>query len=102
MSGSHVLHVLDAAHIKPHAKGGEHAITNGILLRQDLHTLLDLGYMTVTPEYRVEVSQKIKEEFNNGKEYYAIHGSTLGLPDSPSFRPDPELLQWHNESVFLG
>ncbi|HXT24759.1 MAG TPA: HNH endonuclease [Candidatus Eisenbacteria bacterium] len=35
-------HVLDAAHIKPCAKGGEHALTNGILLRQDLRTLLDL------------------------------------------------------------
>jgi len=101
MSGSHVLHVLDAAHIKPYAKGGEHAVTNGILPRQDLHTLLDLGYMTVTHEYRIEVSQKIKEEFNNGKEYYAMHGSTLGLPESLSFRPDSKLLQWHNESVFL-
>jgi len=62
-------------------KSGEHAVTNGILLRQDLHTLLDLG---------------------NGKEYYAMYGSTLGLPESLSFRPDPKLLQWHNESVFLG
>jgi HNH endonuclease len=73
-------HVLDAAHIKPCAKGGEHALTNGILLWQDLHTLLDLG---------------------NGKEYYAMYGSTLGLPQSLSFRPDPKLLQWHKKVFFL-
>jgi putative restriction endonuclease len=101
MSGSHVLHVLDAAHIKPYAKGGDHAVTNGILLRQDLHTLLDLGYVTITPEYQVEVSQRIKEEFNNGKEYYAMHGTELALPERGSFQPDPELLRWHNETVFL-
>jgi putative restriction endonuclease len=34
MSGSHVLHVLDAAHIKPYSEGGEHAVNNGLLLRQ--------------------------------------------------------------------
>jgi putative restriction endonuclease len=100
MSGSHVLHVLDAVHIKPYGKGGEHSVANGILLRQDLHTLLDRGYMTVTPEYRIEVSQKIKEEFNNGKEYYAMHGMELGLPNDVRFRPAPNLLQWHNEYIF--
>ncbi len=47
MSGSHVLHVLDVAHIMPYAKGGKHTLTNGVLLRQDLYTLLDLGYLTV-------------------------------------------------------
>jgi putative restriction endonuclease len=100
MSGSHVLHVLDAAHIKPYMKGGEHAISNGLLLRQDLHTLFDRGYLTVTPEYSVEVSQRIKEEFNNGKEYYAMHGTRLAVPDASAFRPDRELLKWHNESIF--
>ena len=101
MSGSHVLHVLDAAHIKPYTLGGEHAVTNGLLLRQDLHTLFDRGYLTVTPDYSVEVSQRIKEEFNNGKEYYEMHGTRLAVPDANTFRPDPELLKWHNESIFV-
>lgn len=101
MSGSHVLHVLDAAHIKPYTKGGEHAVPNGLLLRQDLHTLFDRGDVTVTPDYSVEVSQRIKEEFNNGKEYYAMHGTRLAVPGAMAFRPDPELLEWHNESVFV-
>jgi len=45
----------------------------------------------LTPEYKVEVSQRIKEEFNNGKEYYAMHGMKLGVPESNSFCPDPQL-----------
>jgi putative restriction endonuclease len=99
-TNSHVLHVLDAAHIKPYSVGGEHRPTNGILLRQDLHTLFDRGYVTVTPDYRIEVSPRIKEEFNNGKDYYAMHGRTIHLPERPEFRPDPEVLRWHNESIF--
>ena len=73
-TGSPVLHVLEAAHIKPFSEGGPHAVSNGILLRQDVHTLFDRGYVTVTPEYRVEVSRRIKEEFENGREYYSSHG----------------------------
>jgi predicted restriction endonuclease len=90
-TNSPVLHVLEAAHIRPYSAGGTHAPSNGILLRQDLHTLLDRGYMTVTPGHRIEVSSRIKEEFHNGKEYYALHGheSTSELKRSemlPMFR----------------
>ena len=44
---------------------------------------------------------RIKAEFDNGKEYYAMHGTKLGLPERGSFQPDPELLRWHNEAVFF-
>jgi HNH endonuclease len=71
---SPILHVLEAAHIRPYGENGSHAVTNGILLRQDVHTLFDRGYITVTPEYRFEVSRRIKEEFDNGREYYSGHG----------------------------
>ena len=62
-----VRHVLEAAHIRPYSSGGAHIPSNGILLRQDLHTLFDRGYRTATPPHQVEVSSRIKEEFNNGK-----------------------------------
>jgi putative restriction endonuclease len=100
LTGSHVLHVLDAAHIKPYSLGGTHDPANGILLRQDIHTLFDRGYLTVTPEYRVEVSRRIKEEFDNGKEYYAIHGQPIHLPEAASLKPSQKSLIWHNETVF--
>ena len=80
-TNSPVLHVLDAAHIRPYSSGGTHVPSNGILLRQDLHTLFDRGYMTVTPSHRIEVSPQIKEEFHNGKEYYRLHGETMRLPE---------------------
>jgi len=100
LTGSHVLHVLEAAHIKPYALGGTHEPSNGILLRQDMHTLFDRGYVTVTPEYRVEVSKRLKEEFDNGKEYYAVHGQRIYLPNPAYLRPSVEALTWHNQNKF--
>ena len=92
--------MLDAAHIRPYSLGGTHEPNNGILLRQDVHTLFDRGYLTVTPEYRVEVSGRIREEFDNGKEYYAIHGQSIHIPEAMEFRPSRQSLIWHNEAVF--
>ncbi len=100
LSSSHILHILDAAHIRPYAKDGTHSPTNGLLLRQDIHTLFDLGYITVTPEYKVEVSKRIKQEFDNGADYYAMHGRRINLPDTAQLRPSAEMLRWHNQVVF--
>jgi putative restriction endonuclease len=102
LSSSHILHILDAAHIRPFATaGGTHSPTNGILLRQDIHTLFDRGYITVAPDFRIEVSRRIKEEFNNGVEYYAMHGKQIHLPQMEQLRPSKDSLVWHNENVFL-
>jgi putative restriction endonuclease len=102
LSSSHILHILDAAHIRPYkTEGGTHSPTNGILLRQDIHTLFDRGYITVTPDYRVEVSKRIKEEFNNGVEYYTMHGKQINVPALEQMRPSREALAWHNETKFL-
>lgn len=99
----HSLPVLEAAHIKPFSLSGPHEVYNGILLRSDFHRLMDTGYITITPEYRVEVSRKLKEDFENGRSYYPYHGKPLSvLPDRPEDRPNKELLIWHNENVFKG
>lgn len=102
MTGEKTLPVLEAAHIKGFAAGGEHRVSNGLLLRADLHTLYDRGYVTVTSDHRVEVSRRIREEFSNGRAYYALNGGSIELPPLPEHRPAPELLQWHAENVFRG
>jgi len=96
------LPVLEAAHIRPYARGGVHEVPNGLLLRQDLHTLFDLGYATVTRNGRFEVSRRIKEEYHNGRAYYALSGQHLAMPAQAELHPAPNLIDWHNENVFLG
>jgi putative restriction endonuclease len=96
------LPVLEAAHIRDYHDVQEHRIENGILLRADIHKLFDSGYVTVTPEFRFEVSRRIREEFENGRDYYALHGSRMRLPDDIADRPAVESLIWHNEQRFQG
>jgi len=98
---SKALPVLQAAHIVPYAEGGEHAVTNGLLLRSDVHRLFDLGYMTVTPEYRFEVSGRLRTDFENGEEYLAMRGREIWVPADAGARPDPQALVWHAENRFV-
>ncbi|HEX3048466.1 MAG TPA: HNH endonuclease [Bacillota bacterium] len=101
ITGEKTLPVLTAAHIKPYSQAGPHEVRNGLLLREDLHTLFDRGYLTVTDDLHVEVSRRIKEDFGNGREYYAMHGKQLLiLPGQAGDRPAQEYLRWHNEHVY--
>jgi putative restriction endonuclease len=103
LTGEKTLPVLEAAHIKPYAEQGPHRIQNGLLLRSDLHILFDQGYFTITPDHHVLVSKRIREEFENGRDYYALDGKPVKvLPDLERNRPAPEFLQWHNEQMYLG
>lgn len=70
-------------------------------MRSDIHKLFDTGYITVTHDLKVEVSSRIKQEFQNGKEYYQFHGKSLAyLPDRSSDSPDRTYLDWHNENIY--
>ncbi len=100
VTNEHSLPALEAAHIKPYARGGDHAVSNGLLLRSDLHRLFDRGYVTVTPDHRLEVSRLLREDFSNGRSYYPLHGSRIAVPARAQHLPDSELLRWHNDSVF--
>jgi putative restriction endonuclease len=40
VSGEHSLPALEAAHVRPYADGGAHALPNGLLLRADIHRLV--------------------------------------------------------------
>src|SRR3954451_14576812 len=75
VTGERTLPALDAAHIRPFSDGGGHDVSNGILMRRDIHSLFDLGYVTISPDMTFEVSKKIREEYENGRHYYALHGT---------------------------
>ncbi|MCA9547393.1 MAG: HNH endonuclease, partial [Myxococcales bacterium] len=98
----HSLPVIEAAHIKPYSDGGEHIVTNGLALRSDIHRLFDKGYVTVDEQHRFVVSNRLREDFDNGKIYYERQGQALYLPGRPDERPDAGFLAWHREQVFRG
>ena len=56
----------------------------------------------MTPESRFLVSKRIREEFENGRDYYALHGSEVQLPVKRELAPSSEYLDWHASNVFRG
>jgi putative restriction endonuclease len=93
---------LQATHIRPLAVHGRHAVSNGLALRSDLRRLFEAGFVTVTPELRVEVSGRIKQDLPNARSYQPLHGRSLRLPARASDHPDPAQLRWHNEHCYNG
>lgn len=96
------LPALEAAHIRPWADRPRHEVTDGLLLRSDVHRLFDAGYVTATPEYRVEASRRMKDDFDDGDTYLKLHGARVAVPDREEWRPAAEALVWHNERVCRG
>ena len=60
ISGESVAEVLEAAHIVGHAEVGINHTKNGLLLRSDLHRLLDAGLIAINPQsLKVVVSKDL-------------------------------------------
>ncbi|MCG3151124.1 MAG: hypothetical protein GEEBNDBF_00393 [bacterium] len=100
ITGEHSLPVLDAAHITPYLGPASNHPQNGLVLRADIHRLFDDGYVSVTPDYRFVVSERLKDEFQNGKTYYGLADRQILLPDQASHYPSREALEWHHDVVF--
>ena len=49
-----------------------------------------------------EEAGRLKDEFDNGRSYYGLHGQALVLPTEATARPAGAALAWHRDNVFLG
>lgn len=79
VSGTGVVSLLEAAHIRPHANGGSYSVDNGLLLRADLHTLFDLGMLRIEVQ-DAEVVVALPPEVRREKAYLGLHGSKVTAP----------------------
>ena len=61
VTGFNTERVLEAAHISPYLGLHTNSVTNGLLLRADIHTLFDLSLLTVTRDYRVHVAPELAD-----------------------------------------
>lgn len=101
MTSERTLPALEAAHIHRYSQGGDHSMSNGLLLRSDLHRLFDRGYLAIEPDSLIiRVSPRIREEFENGRDYYALDGRKLTKPKNPLAFPSQEKLIQHYDVVF--
>lgn len=102
ITGETTLPVLEAAHIKPVTQDGNHTLSNGLLMRADMHILYDRGLIGIDQDYRIRISRQIREQYFNGKVYYSHEGEVMrSIPEDQGLRPAPDLLAWHMEKVFV-
>lgn len=62
ITGCNILEILDAAHIYPYRGEKDNAISNGVLLRTDIHKLFDKYLLSIHPiNFTVHVSKYITD-----------------------------------------
>lgn len=92
VTGCGIHELLEAAHIQPYK--GEHTnhVTNGLLLRADIHTMFDLGLIGVREDHSLDICPTLAKS-----EYGQF--TALRLPRSKASRPNSDALAWHLENV---
>lgn len=87
--------LLDAAHIRSDAGGGQPVVTNGLALCKIHHAAYDRGIVGVRPDYVVQVRADVLLEHDGPMLQHgiqAVHDRSLELPGRIAERPDRELL----------
>lgn len=101
ITGEHTEPVLDAAHIQPYLGPRSNHLQNGLLLTKEFHALFDKGYVGITPDLEVRISERLRAEWRNGKRYYPYDKQRLvQLPTDTALQPSRDALAWHFERVF--
>jgi len=88
VSGCSVPQVLEAAHIMPYMGNHTNHVQNGLLLRADLHTLFDLGLLSIAPDTHTVVVSSLLE----GSAYWDYHGKKINLPQRKADWPSTAAL----------
>ena len=88
--------LLDAAHIIPdHDPEGEPVVANGLSLCKLHHAAYDRLFLTVRPDYKVEVNHRILEEEDGPMLRFGLQelqGTRIWVPRSAKLKPDPDRL----------
>lgn len=91
MTGCRVVDVLEAAHIHRYMGKETNLVSNGLLLRADVHTLFDLNLVSVdTFTMRICVAPSLA-----GSSYGELVGRPLASPSAHGYGVDKRLLERH-------
>lgn len=87
VTGSKVNALLEAAHIIPYFGEKSNLISNGILLRSDIHDLFDQylegkKLLDISKDYVIEIHPSLVES-----EYWKLNGKKILLPSNKEFYP---------------
>jgi hypothetical protein len=95
ITGCSVPELLDAAHIFPYNGIQTNTVDNGLLLRTDIHRLLDVGLIAIDPESRIIcVSPRLADT-----PYQDHAGAPLKM--GPTRPLSKKSLEWHRRRIAL-
>lgn len=86
------IRLLDAAHILPDAhSSGVASVSNGLSLCSIHHRAFDQDLVGVSPDYRVHVSRRLRDEEDGPmlELLKGFHGAPIVVPRARARRPDP-------------
>lgn len=91
MTGCNLVDALEAAHIRPYSGQASSVVSNGLLLRADVHTLFDLYLIAVDPvSLRVSLAPALRQS-----SYSDLVDKKLASPVSAALSASPDSLAWH-------
>lgn len=94
ITGCELEPILEAAHIHPYQGDQTDVVSNGLLLRADIHTLFDLGLLWIEPtNLSIRISDLLK-----CSEYISLEGKILARPESDSDHPSQAALEFRLKS----
>ncbi|MCC9602888.1 HNH endonuclease [Stieleria sp. JC731] len=89
VTGCDVVQALEAAHIRPFLGDQSNHVTNGVLLRADIHTLFDLQMIGVEPgTLKVKISDSLV-----GSSFEELNGRALSVPSNEALRPSEAAIE---------
>ncbi len=78
------LPALEAAHIRPYSDGGAHETRNGLLLRRDIHSLFDAGYVTVSRRHQGRAFSAASSPSSRAEASFATMATAIMFRNSTS------------------
>jgi hypothetical protein len=101
VTGTSVERLVEAAHVRPYSEDGESRVSNGILLRSDIHALFDASLLGIEPiegesgVYRVRLSPSLLCE----ADYWKFNGQKVEVPRDEKLWPNVVELRKHLKKV---
>lgn len=104
ITGLSIPDFLVASHIKPWAKDKKNRINprNGLCLNSIHDKAFDKGFITVTPDYEVLISNYFDRYLNDetvNNFFFKYKNQKIMLPDK--FLPSKEFLDYHYQNIFI-
>lgn len=90
---------VQAAHIRPVSSHGPDSVRNGIALSGTVHWMFDRGLLSIDDNYKLLVA---RDRVPGALDRLLPSNGQLRVPMRPEFRPHPQFLKFHRDTVFKG